>query len=109
MPTFLKWVASSSKTVLTGFCILGHLVEAKYLIDNAGVDSQKIYGEFSRLLAWVEYHVVMSRFSLRHWQINVEPVKGIRNVTPKEQESCLLRKVRLNNMKLYVCIVICLI
>jgi hypothetical protein len=90
-------------------CILGHVVEAKYLIDNAGVDSQKNYGELSRLLAWVDYHMVMSRFSLRHWHINLEPVTGLQNSTPVEQETCLSRKVRLNFMKSHVYTVIHLI
>ena len=84
-------------------------MEAKYLIDNAGVDNQNSYGEFSRLVAWVDYHMVMSRFSLRHWHINVEPVEEIRNSTPVEPETCLSRKVRLKNMKIHLCTVICLI
>ncbi|KAK9312408.1 hypothetical protein V1524DRAFT_449704 [Lipomyces starkeyi] len=58
------------------FC---HLSEAKYLIDNAGFDSQYFQREFSGLLGWVEYHMVMSRFSIRHWYINEEPIKGIKN------------------------------
>ncbi|KAF2794254.1 hypothetical protein K505DRAFT_242555 [Melanomma pulvis-pyrius CBS 109.77] len=71
-----------------------HLVEAKYLIDNAGVDSQYCYGGFSRLVAWVDYHIVMSRFSLRHWHLKVEPVEEIRDSTPVEPETCLSRKVK---------------
>ncbi|KFY81634.1 hypothetical protein V500_11230 [Pseudogymnoascus sp. VKM F-4518 (FW-2643)] len=73
------------------FC---HLIEAKNLIDNVGVVSQNFQGEFSRLQDWVEYHMVMSRFSLRHWHINVEPIKEIRNIAPVEQETCLVQKVR---------------
>lgn len=90
------------KTSLTGFCILGHLSGAKYLIDNADVDSRYFQGEFSRLLGWVEYHVVMSRFSIRHWYINEEPMKGIKNSVPVDQGTCQLRKVRLKNMKIHV-------
>jgi hypothetical protein len=81
------------------FCVLGHLSEAKFLVDDAGIDSPKFHGEFSRLLAWVEYHMVVSRFSLRHWHTNVEPIKSIRNSVPAEQEACLSRKVSLKNMK----------
>ncbi|KFX85920.1 hypothetical protein V490_09321 [Pseudogymnoascus sp. VKM F-3557] len=73
------------------FC---HLIEAKNLIDNVGVINQNFQGEFFRLLDWVEYHMVMSRFSLRHWHMNVEPVKGIRNIAPVEEETCLIQKVR---------------
>jgi hypothetical protein len=75
-------------------------MEAKSLIDNAGVDSQSFRGEFSRLSAWVEYRIVMSRFSLRHWYINVEPVKGTSNIASVQQKTCLSQKVRLNNMRL---------
>ncbi|KFY37219.1 hypothetical protein V494_04856 [Pseudogymnoascus sp. VKM F-4513 (FW-928)] len=73
------------------FC---HLIEAKNLIDNVSVISQNFKGEFSRLVDWVEYHMVMSRFSLRHWHINLEPIKKIGNVAPVEQETCLIQKVR---------------
>ncbi|KAK9427515.1 fungal-specific transcription factor domain-containing protein [Lipomyces doorenjongii] len=72
------------------FC---HLSEAKYLIDNAGVDSQ-YFQRFSGLLGWVEYHMVMSRFSIRHWYINEEPIKGIKNSVPVDQGTCQLRKVK---------------
>jgi hypothetical protein len=81
-------------------------VEAKHLIDNA---AQDYYGEFSRLVAWVDYHVVMSRFSLRHWRINLEPVEETRHSTPVEPETCLSRKVSLNNMGIHVCTVVYLI
>ncbi|KFY80601.1 hypothetical protein V499_00572 [Pseudogymnoascus sp. VKM F-103] len=73
------------------FC---HLIEAKNLIDNVGVINQNFQGEFSRLLDWVEYHMAMSRFSLRHWHINVEPIQEIGNIAPVEQETCLIQKVR---------------
>ncbi|EED15835.1 hypothetical protein TSTA_009570 [Talaromyces stipitatus ATCC 10500] len=73
------------------FC---HLSEAKYLIDNAGVDSQYFQREFSRLLGWVEYHMVMSRFSIRHWYIKEESIKGIKNSVPVDQGTCQLRKVK---------------
>jgi hypothetical protein len=85
---------------------LGHLIEAKNLIDNVGVINQNFQGEFFRLLDWVEYHMVMSRFSLRHWHMNVEPIKGIKNIAPVEEETCLIQKVRLKNMKVHVCTVI---
>ncbi|KAH8900612.1 hypothetical protein GQ53DRAFT_708499 [Thozetella sp. PMI_491] len=81
----------TSYDVSLWFC---HLIEAISLIDNAGVNSQSFHGESSRLLAWVEYHMVMSRFSIRHWHINAESIKGIRNFVPVEQEACLFRKVK---------------
>ncbi|KAE9376312.1 hypothetical protein N431DRAFT_331088 [Stipitochalara longipes BDJ] len=72
------------------FC---HLSEARRLIDNASLDNQNFQGEFSRLLDWVEYHMVMSRFSHRHWYINVAPIKGIKNFAPVGQGTCHSRKV----------------
>lgn len=83
--------------------------EARALIDNEGIDRPYLRGEFSRLLDWVEYHMVMSRFSLRHWNKSVEPVKEIANLAPAEPGTCYLRKVRLKNMKIIVCTAILLI
>ncbi|KAH6957554.1 hypothetical protein BKA56DRAFT_601920 [Ilyonectria sp. MPI-CAGE-AT-0026] len=42
--------------------------------------------EVSRLLDWVEYHIVMSRFSYRYWYLNGESTRG---------ETCYLRKVKI--------------
>ncbi|PQE32560.1 zinc-finger transcription factor protein [Rutstroemia sp. NJR-2017a WRK4] len=72
------------------FC---HLNEARRLIDNADLGSQKFQGEYSRLLDWVEYHMVMSRFSHRHWYKNSEPMKGNKNFAPVEQGTCHSRKI----------------
>ena len=80
-------------------CILGHLLEARTLINNAGAQRHNAFGEFSKLLTWVEYHLVMSRFSVRHWHRKVAPTRYIRNFVPVEQETCLVRKVRLNSME----------
>ncbi|KAG0651903.1 hypothetical protein D0Z07_1489 [Hyphodiscus hymeniophilus] len=75
------------------FC---HLNEARHLIDNAGLESQNLQGEFSRLLDWVEYHMVMSRFSHRHWYINVESSKETKNLPPiKGLPSCSHEIIRL--------------
>ncbi|KAE8446305.1 hypothetical protein EG329_012052 [Mollisiaceae sp. DMI_Dod_QoI] len=71
-----------------------HLSEARQLIDNASLSSQNFQGEFSRLLDWVEYHMVMSRFSHRHWYKNAEPLKRIGNSAPVEQQTCHARKVQ---------------
>ncbi|KAK9327061.1 hypothetical protein V1520DRAFT_284147 [Lipomyces starkeyi] len=65
-------------TLSLWFC---HLSEARTLIDNAGLDSQSFQGEFSRLLDWVEYHMVMSRFSHRHWYINGESTRGVKTAS----------------------------
>ncbi|TVY37674.1 hypothetical protein LSUB1_G005727 [Lachnellula subtilissima] len=73
------------------FC---HLSEARHLIDNAGLDRQYFQGEFSRLLDWVEYHMVMSRFSHRHWYINVESIKETRNFASVGQGTCHSQKVK---------------
>lgn len=78
-------------TLSLWFC---HLSGARTLIDNAGLDSQSFQGEFSRLLDWVEYHMVMSRFSHRHWYINGESTRGVRNFEPVDQETCHSRKVK---------------
>ncbi|ODQ69984.1 hypothetical protein LIPSTDRAFT_36176, partial [Lipomyces starkeyi NRRL Y-11557] len=78
-------------TLSLWFC---HLSEARTLIDNAGLDSQSFQGEFSRLLDWIEYHMVMSRFSHRHWYINGESTRGVRNFAPVDQETCHSRKVK---------------
>lgn len=78
MPNALPW-----------FC---HLSEAKNLIDRTRVDNQNFQGEFSRLLDWVEYHMAMSRFSVRHWYINVEPAEGTKTIAPPKERGCLLRK-----------------
>lgn len=83
----------SAKTLLTRFFFLGHLSEAKYLIDNAGVDSQCIQRQFSGLLGWVEYHMVMSRFSIRHWYVTEDSPKGIKTSVPADQGTCQLQKV----------------
>ncbi|KUJ14016.1 uncharacterized protein LY89DRAFT_651085 [Mollisia scopiformis] len=72
------------------FC---HLSEARRLIDNAGLDNQSFQGELSRLLDWVEYHMVMSRFSHRHWYIHVEPIRAISDLAPVKQGTCHSRKV----------------
>lgn len=68
--------------------------EARTLIDNAGLDSQSFQGEVSRLLDWVEYHMVMSRFSHRHWYLNGESTRGVRNFASVDQETCHSRKVK---------------
>ena len=75
--------------------IKGHLLEARQLSDNAGLDDQNFQPEFSRLQDWVEYHMVMSRFSHRHWYMNAAPIKGMKNLTHMEQGTCLSKKVRL--------------
>ncbi|KAE8554519.1 hypothetical protein EYB25_003058 [Talaromyces marneffei] len=83
VPTVVQHIAASMilchlemlgipNTVSLWFC---HLSEAKYLIDNADVDSLHIQRQFSGLLGWVEYHMVMSRFSIRHWYMNGESIK----------------------------------
>ncbi|OIW25248.1 hypothetical protein CONLIGDRAFT_663832 [Coniochaeta ligniaria NRRL 30616] len=77
-------------TLSLWFC---HLSEAKTLIDNAGLNSQIFQGEGSRLLNWVEYHMVMSRFSHRHWYLSGESTRGVRTFAPVDQESCHSRKV----------------
>jgi hypothetical protein len=77
--------------------ILGHLSGARALIDHAGLDSQRFQGESSRLLDWVEYHMVMSRFSHRHWYINGESAGGVRNLAPEDLETCHSQKVGLEN------------
>ncbi|PQE15835.1 Zinc-finger transcription factor protein [Rutstroemia sp. NJR-2017a BBW] len=64
------------------------------LIDNADLGSQKFQGKYSRLLDWVEYHMVMSRFSHRHWYKNSEPMKGNKNFAPVEQGTCHSRKLK---------------
>jgi hypothetical protein len=43
--------------------------------------------------------MIMSRFSLRHWNTNVEPIKEIGNFAPAEPGTCYLRKVRRKNMR----------
>ncbi|KAF2664013.1 hypothetical protein BT63DRAFT_429548 [Microthyrium microscopicum] len=73
------------------FC---HVVGAKKLIDSVGVENQIFQGELSRLIAWAEYHMVMSRFSLRHWYINKQAVQRIQKVSPIQQETCLLTKIK---------------
>jgi hypothetical protein len=78
------------------------LSEAKLLIDNAAIDSQYIQRQFSGLLGWVEYHMVMSRFSIRHWYVTEESTKGIKNSVPVDQGTCQLQKVRLKNIKLHL-------
>lgn len=78
-------------TLSLWFC---HLSEARTLIDNAGLDSQSFQGEVSRLLDWVEYHMVMSRFSHRHWYLNGESTRGVRNFASVDQETCHSRKVK---------------
>ncbi|KAK9235895.1 fungal-specific transcription factor domain-containing protein [Lipomyces kononenkoae] len=78
-------------TLSLWFC---HLIEAKTLIDNAGLDSKSFQGEFSRLLNWVEYHMVMSRFSHRHWYINGVSTRGVKGFAPVDQETCHSRKVK---------------
>lgn len=78
-------------TLSVWFC---HLSEARTLIDNAGLDSQSFQGELSRLLDWVEYHMVMSRFSHRHWYINGESTRGVGSLAPVDQETCHSRKVK---------------
>ncbi|KAB5562704.1 fungal-specific transcription factor domain-containing protein [Coniochaeta sp. 2T2.1] len=78
-------------TVSLWFC---HLSEARTLIDNAGLDSQIFQGEVSRLLDWVEYHMVMSRFSHRHWYLNGESTRGVGNFASVDQKTCHSRKVK---------------
>ena len=86
---------SSETFTKTETLIIGHLLEAKQLSDNAGLDDQIFQPEFSRLRDWVEYHMVMSRFSHRHWYMNAAPIEGMKNSTPMEQGTCLSKKVRL--------------
>ncbi|KAH7150692.1 fungal-specific transcription factor domain-containing protein [Fusarium sp. MPI-SDFR-AT-0072] len=81
-------------TLSLWFC---HLNEARTLIDNADLDSQSFQGEVSRLLDWVEYHMVMSRFSHRHWYLNGDSTRGVRNFAPVDRETCHSQKVRLKN------------
>ncbi|KAH7230560.1 fungal-specific transcription factor domain-containing protein [Fusarium redolens] len=78
-------------TLSLWFC---HLSEARTLIDKAGLDSQSFQGEVSRLLDWVEYHMVMSRFSHRHWYLNGESTRGVRNFASVDRETCHSRKVK---------------
>ncbi|KAH7235331.1 fungal-specific transcription factor domain-containing protein, partial [Fusarium tricinctum] len=78
-------------TLSLWFC---HLSEARTLIDNADLDSQTFKGEVSRLLDWVEYHMVMSRFSHRHWYLNGDSIGGVRNFAPVARETCHSRKVK---------------
>lgn len=89
LPCFLK--DNSRLTFL-----LGHLSGAKYLIDNSGVDSQHIERQFSRLLGWVEYHMVISRFTIRHWYVTEDSTKGIKTSVPADQGTCQLQRVRSN-------------
>ncbi|KAH8912979.1 hypothetical protein BR93DRAFT_949035 [Coniochaeta sp. PMI_546] len=78
-------------TVSLWFC---HLSEARTLVDNAGLDSQSFQGELSRLQDWVEYHMVMSRFSHRHWYINGEPTTGVKYFARVDEETCYSRKFK---------------
>ncbi|RAO73970.1 uncharacterized protein BHQ10_009982 [Talaromyces amestolkiae] len=102
VPTVVQHIAASMilchlemlgmpNTVSLWFC---HLSEAKYLIDNAGVDSQYIERQFSGLLGWVEYHMVMSRFTIRHWFVTEDSTKGIKTSVPADQGSCQLQKIK---------------
>ncbi|PON20692.1 hypothetical protein TGAM01_v210477 [Trichoderma gamsii] len=77
-------------SVSVWFC---HLSEAKQLIDNASVGSQCFQREFSGLLGWVEYHMVMARFSIRHWYMHKESDNRTKNSMPVDRGTCQLRKV----------------
>ncbi|EHK47828.1 hypothetical protein TRIATDRAFT_291123 [Trichoderma atroviride IMI 206040] len=63
-------------SVSVWFC---HLSEAKHLIDNASVSSQCFRREFSGILGWVDYHMVMARFSIRHWYMHKESAKRMKD------------------------------
>ncbi|KAI2627604.1 fungal-specific transcription factor domain-containing protein [Hypoxylon sp. NC1633] len=78
-------------TVSLWFC---HLTGARALINNADLDSQSFRGEFARLLDWADYHMVMSRFSHRHWYINGEGTREVGNFAPVDQETCHSQKVK---------------
>ncbi|UKZ95990.1 uncharacterized protein TrAFT101_010795 [Trichoderma asperellum] len=102
VPTLVQHIAASM--ILCHLEMLGmpnevslwycHLSEAKYLIDNACVSGQHFQHEFSRLLGWVEYHMVMARFSIRHWYMHEDLIEGIKSSVHMDQGTCQLRKIK---------------